>query len=114
MESTARTVSTLTENLDKLHRWTFGTEGEFTKDVARQLCEQVADLVREQAASPITRENEPPVGTWVRDRHGATSYRQPAGWGEPGTVPTGQWKAMWDARGPYVICGPWGANSGSA
>lgn len=52
---------------------------------------------------------EPPVGTWVRDRHGGLSMRQEGGWGEPGIMPFGKWEAMWEARGPYVVCGPWGA-----
>ena len=51
---------------------------------------------------------EPPVGTWMRDRHGALTYRQPDGWGLPGFYPGGKWEAMWHARGPYVECGPWG------
>lgn len=52
---------------------------------------------------------EPPVGTWVRDRHGGLSMRQQDGWGEPGIMPFGKWEAMWQARGPYEVCGPWGA-----
>lgn len=52
---------------------------------------------------------EPPVGTWVKDRHGGTSLRYAAGWGEPGIMPFGRWEAMWLARGPLVECGPWGA-----
>lgn len=52
---------------------------------------------------------EPPVGTWVRDRFGGTSMRQPGGgWGAPGTMPLGKWEAMWAARGPLVECAPWG------
>lgn len=55
---------------------------------------------------------EPPVGTWVKDRFGATSQRRTyqglTGWGEPGIMPFGEWKAMWKARGPLVECGPWG------
>lgn len=51
---------------------------------------------------------EPPVGTWVKDRFGATHVRQAKGWGSPGTVPFGKWDAMWQARGPLVECGPWG------
>lgn len=54
---------------------------------------------------------EPPVGTWVKDRHGGTSYRQAGGgWGQPGVMPFGRWEAMWEARGPLVACGPWGAD----
>lgn len=60
-------------------------------------------------AQELSRENEPPVGTWVKDRHGATSLRYKEGWGAPGIMPFGVWRAMWDARGPYTICGPWGA-----
>jgi hypothetical protein len=52
---------------------------------------------------------EPPVGTWVRDRFGGTSFHQQGGgWGDPGTMPFGKWEAMWLARGPLVECGPWG------
>jgi hypothetical protein len=54
---------------------------------------------------------EPPVGTWVKDRHGGTSYHQtPGGWGQPGIMPFGRWEAMWLARGPLEVCGPWGAD----
>lgn len=51
---------------------------------------------------------EPPVGTWVKDKHGGTSLRYAEGWGQPGTMPFGRWEAMWEARGPLVECGPWG------
>ena len=57
----------------------------------------------------LSRENEPPVGTWVKDRHGASHRRGASGgWGEPGFMDTGRWLDMWDARGPMVECGPWG------
>lgn len=56
----------------------------------------------------IGKYSEPPVGSWVRDKYGATSYRQKDGWGQPGMMPYGKWEAMWDARGPYEICKPWG------
>ena len=59
--------------------------------------------------SAIGKHNEPPVGSWVRDKHGATSCRQEDGWGQPGMMSFGRWEAMWDARGPYELCGPWGA-----
>jgi hypothetical protein len=51
---------------------------------------------------------EPPVGTWMRDRFGGSTQRQAEGWGQPGMMPFGKWEAMWEARGPYVECGPWG------
>jgi len=51
---------------------------------------------------------EPPVGTWMRDRHGGVTQRQKDGWGPPGTWPGGRWRDMWRARGPYQECGPWG------
>ncbi len=52
---------------------------------------------------------EPPVGTWVRDRHGAVSMRhEGGGWAPPGFMTFGKWEAMWAARGPLVECGPWG------
>lgn len=53
---------------------------------------------------------EPPVGTWMKDRFGGVTQRQPSGWGAPGIEPFGRWEAMWAARGPYVECGPWGAD----
>lgn len=52
---------------------------------------------------------EPTTGTWMKDRHGGTTMRQKGGWGQPGFYPSGKWEAMWQARGPYVECGPWGA-----
>lgn len=51
---------------------------------------------------------EPPVGTWMRDKHGGLSLRYAEGWGLPGFMPFGKWEAMWASRGPYVECGPWG------
>lgn len=58
--------------------------------------------------------HEPPLGSWVKDKHGATSMRRidadgNDGWGQPGFYSYGKWSAMWEARGPYVLCGPWGA-----
>lgn len=54
---------------------------------------------------------EPPVGTWVKDRHGGVSQRgQGGGWGMPGFYYLGKWECMWEARGPLVECGPWGAS----
>lgn len=56
---------------------------------------------------------EPPIGTWVKDRHGAVSKHftvgTVAGWSQPGCMPFGQWEAMWTSRGPLTVCGPWGA-----
>jgi hypothetical protein len=52
---------------------------------------------------------EPPEGTWIKDRHGATAmHHKGGGWAPPGFYPFGQWEAMWNARGPLVECGPWG------
>lgn len=53
---------------------------------------------------------EPPVGTWVKDRHGGTHYRTDGGWAAApsGFLPGGKWIAMWKARGPLVECGPYG------
>jgi hypothetical protein len=51
---------------------------------------------------------EPPVGTWVKDRHGTVSQRYEDGWGEPGFYHFGKWEAMWVGRGPLVECAPWG------
>lgn len=58
---------------------------------------------------------EPPVGTWVRDRHGATHVRTTdvdgrTGWAAAptGFYAYGEWAAMWQARGPLVECPPWG------
>jgi hypothetical protein len=56
---------------------------------------------------------EPPVGAWVKDRHGEVHQRRidpdgRDGWGLPGFYSFGKWEAMWEARGPLVECGPWG------
>ena len=47
---------------------------------------------------------EPPVGTLVRDRHGAIHRRYADGWGEEfdRTYHLGVWAAIWEARGPLV------------
>jgi hypothetical protein len=64
---------------------------------------------RSQAAPP-----EPPIGTWVKDRHGAVSLRHTVGdvtgWAPRGAMPYARWEAMWEARGPLTVCGPWGAD----
>lgn len=53
---------------------------------------------------------EPPVGTWMKDRYGAaTLHQEGGGWGPPGMMALGVWERMWEARGPYTPCGPWGA-----
>lgn len=54
---------------------------------------------------------EPPVGTWVKDRFGATSVRIKDGWAASptGFYGGGIWECMWEARGPLEVCGPWGA-----
>ncbi|WP_159601450.1 hypothetical protein [Agromyces humi] len=65
--------------------------------------------VTASASRQLTRDQEPPVGTWVRDRHDGVTFRQQEGWGAPGTMPFGRWTDMWDARGPLVECSPWGA-----
>lgn len=58
---------------------------------------------------------EPPIGTWVKDRHGAVAVRTIDSEGRDGWAPApsgfyafGRWTSMWDARGPLVECGPWG------
>lgn len=54
---------------------------------------------------------EPPVGTWVKDRHGGTHYRVDNGrWAAAptGFYAGGVWADMWTARGPLVVCGPYG------
>lgn len=43
-EDTTEYTPTLQANLDKMHRWTFGTEGEFTKDTAREILDAVASV----------------------------------------------------------------------
>jgi hypothetical protein len=55
---------------------------------------------------------EPEVGTWVKDRFGAVHYRNQEGWAASptGFHGFGKWEAMWEARGPLVECGPWGAS----
>lgn len=58
---------------------------------------------------------EPPVGTWIKDRHGGTTMRQAGGgWGPPGFYPFANWNAMWKARGPLVVCGPYGRDTDGA
>lgn len=54
--------------------------------------------------------DEPPVGTWVKDRFGATHYRRHDGWAAAptGFYAGGVWEMMWEARGPLVECAPWG------
>lgn len=56
---------------------------------------------------------EPPVGTWVKDRHGASHYRRDDGWAHApiGWAPYGRWEAMWRARGPLLACGPYGEDN---
>jgi hypothetical protein len=58
----------------------------------------------------LSRNNEPAIGTWVKDKHGAAHIRIEGGWAPAphGFYPGGQWQAMWDARGPLVECGPYG------
>ncbi len=52
---------------------------------------------------------EPPIGTWVRDKYGATGMRHKNGrWAPKGFVPGGIWEAWWHRAGPLVECGPWG------
>lgn len=58
---------------------------------------------------------EPPLGTWVRDRHGGVSVRIIDSYKNDGWAPAphgfyagGKWDAMWQARGPLVECPPWG------
>lgn len=54
---------------------------------------------------------EPPVGTWVKDRHGGVTMRHAGGgWAPPGFAPLAKWEPMWLARGPLVECGPWGVD----
>lgn len=61
-------------------------------------------------AGTVSLNNEPPVGSWVMDRFGATHYRTEHGWAAAptGFVPAGRWQAMWEHRGPLTLCGPWG------
>jgi hypothetical protein len=63
---------------------------------------------RQDAAKRIP--PEPPVGTWVMDRYGATHYRRHDGWSAApsGFYAFGIWSAMWEGRGPLVECSPWG------
>ena len=57
---------------------------------------------------------EPPIGTWVKDRHGAAMLRHVDSDGNDGWAPApnfmalANWKAMWERRGPLVECGPYG------
>lgn len=69
------------------------------------LCRECGTVV----SVPCTAPPEPPVGAWVRDRFGGLHHRgQGGGWGTPGMMYLGDWRAMWHARGPLVECGPWG------
>ena len=57
---------------------------------------------------------EPPLGTWVRDQHGGVFQRRfdadgNDGWGLPGFASSGVWEEHWEAHGPLIECGPWGA-----
>ena len=57
---------------------------------------------------------EPPLGTWVRDRHGGVFQRRfdadgNDGWALPGFASRGVWEEHWEAHGPLIECGPWGA-----
>lgn len=59
---------------------------------------------------------EPPRGTWVKDRYGGTHVRIVDITGRDGWAPApsafyafGNWNAMWEARGPLEVCGPWGS-----
>lgn len=63
-----------------------------------------------QEVPALTIPVEPPVGTWVKDRHGAASVRNKDGWAPAltGFYGGGRWEAMWEARGPLVECGPYG------
>lgn len=52
---------------------------------------------------------EPSEGTWVRDKKGVVFLHHiGGGWSPSGFFPLGKWSAMWEARGPLTICGPWG------
>lgn len=57
---------------------------------------------------------EPPVGSWVKDRHGAAMLRHIDSDGNDGWAPApnfmalANWRAMWERRGPLVPCGPYG------
>jgi hypothetical protein len=57
---------------------------------------------------------EPPLGSWVRDRHGAVVTRHidqdgNDGWSPgPGFLALAKWRSMWRARGPLTPCGPYG------
>lgn len=59
---------------------------------------------------------EPGLGTWVRDRFGAAMYHHIDSDGNNGWAPgpsymaLANWKAMWEARGPLIECGPWGSD----
>ncbi len=47
----------------------------------------------------------------MKDRYGAASIRNADGWAPApfGFFGCGVWSAMWAHRGPYVPCGPYGA-----
>lgn len=76
--------------------------------------DDLADALAATAVKPPGPPPEPPIGTWVRDRHGAATKRftldGQTGWAPPGCLPLAKWAPMWEARGPLVKCGPWGAD----
>lgn len=52
---------------------------------------------------------EPPRGTWVKDRFGRVHLRLRDGWTAGREFHTfARWEPMWEARGPLVECEPWG------
>jgi hypothetical protein len=60
---------------------------------------------------------EPPIGTWVKDKQDAAHVRIKdvdgrVGWASSvgSTYAFGKWEAMWEARGPLTVCGPYGAD----
>lgn len=71
-------------------------------------CPTCGDMLAHECPGPVP--PEPPIGTWVKDRHGSTSVRIADGWApsEYGFFGTGLWSAMWRSRGPLIECGPHG------
>jgi hypothetical protein len=53
---------------------------------------------------------EPPVGTWWKDRWGTAMLHRQDGWtlAPHSYAALAEWAALWAARGPLERCGPYG------
>ncbi len=65
----------------------------------------ICGLLHEPDSNEVGILPEPPIGTWVKDRHGGVALHHRdnqgnIGWAPPGFLAFGKWEAMWEARGP--------------